>query len=151
MPTDCSSSASVWFLLMMSRMRWVPASGASVMLPFFCAAIRRATSTGTLSGRVEGSEICTRVGHSSSASAFTCSTIWVWSVVESEISEISSMPVAWSPLSTSSTICWAGFSRTGRLIIPAWQKRQPRVQPRMISTESRSWVISPTGTSGIAG
>ena len=25
-------------------------------------------------------------------------------------------------------------SRTGRVIIPAWQKRQPRVQPRKIST-----------------
>ena len=29
-------------------------------------------------------------------------------------------------------------SRTGRVIIPAWQKRQPRVQPRKISTLIRS-------------
>ena len=50
-------------------------------MPFFCAAMRRATSTGTLSGRVDGSESWTRVGHSWSASAFTCSTICVWSVV----------------------------------------------------------------------
>ena len=75
--TDSSSSASVWFLLITSRMRWLPASGASVIEPFFCAARRRATSTGTLSGRVDGSEIWTRVGHSSSASAATWSTIWV--------------------------------------------------------------------------
>ena len=75
----------------------------------------------------------------------------MWSVEESETSETSSSPVACSPRSTSSTICWAGFSRTGRLIMPAWQKRQPRVQPRMISTESRSCVISPIGSSGAAG
>ena len=62
---------------MTSRMRWVPASGASVIEPLRCAAMRRATSTGTLSGRVDGKEIWTRVGHSSSASAFTCSTICV--------------------------------------------------------------------------
>jgi hypothetical protein len=49
------------------------------------------------------------------------------------------------------TICCAGFSRTGRLIMPAWQKRHPRVQPRMISTLKRSCVISPIGNSGAAG
>ena len=129
----------------------MPASGASVIEPCFWAAMRRATSVGTLSGRVEGSDSWTRVGHSSSASAATWSTIWVWSVVDSEISDTSSRPVAARPRSTSSTTCCPGFSRTGRLIIPAWQKRQPRVQPRMISTDSRSCVISPTGSSGAAG
>ena len=42
-------------------------------------------------------------------------------------------------------------SRTGRVIIPAWQNRQPRVQPRKISTLYRSCTVSATGTSGFAG
>ena len=37
--------------------------------------------------------------------------------------------------------------RTGRVIMPAWQKRQPRVQPRNTSTLRRSWTTSVTGTS----
>ena len=31
----------------------------------------------------------------------------------------------------------AGRSRTGRYHVPAWQNRQPRVQPRITSTEAR--------------
>ena len=42
-------------------------------------------------------------------------------------------------------------SRTGRVIIPAWQNRQPRVQPRKISTLYRSCTVSATGTSGFTG
>ena len=42
-------------------------------------------------------------------------------------------------------------SRTGRVIIPAWQNRQPRVQPRKISTEARSCTDSASGTSGCLG
>jgi hypothetical protein len=42
-------------------------------------------------------------------------------------------------------------SRTGRVIIPAWQNRQPRVQPRKISTLMRSWTVSASGTSGVFG
>ena len=42
-------------------------------------------------------------------------------------------------------------SRTGRVIMPAWQKRQPRVQPRKISTPMRSWTVSASGTSGFFG
>ena len=42
-------------------------------------------------------------------------------------------------------------SRTGRVIMPAWQKRQPRVQPRKISTEARSCTVSASGTSGCLG
>ena len=42
-------------------------------------------------------------------------------------------------------------SRTGRVIMPAWQNRQPRVQPRKISTEKRSWTVSASGTSGLRG
>ena len=44
--------------------------------------------------------------------------------------------------------CSAGRSRTGLVIIPAWQNRQPRVQPRNTSTESRSWTTSVSGASG---
>jgi hypothetical protein len=42
-------------------------------------------------------------------------------------------------------------SRTGLVIIPAWQKRQPRVQPRKISTDIRSCTVSASGTSGCFG
>ena len=42
-------------------------------------------------------------------------------------------------------------SRTGRVIIPAWQKRQPRVQPRKISTLIRSCTDSASGTIGVFG
>ncbi len=42
-------------------------------------------------------------------------------------------------------------SRTGRVIIPAWQNRQPRVQPRKISTLYRSCTVSASGTSGFFG
>jgi hypothetical protein len=42
-------------------------------------------------------------------------------------------------------------SRTGRVIMPAWQNRQPRVQPRKISTLIRSCTLSATGTSGCFG
>ena len=43
--------------------------------------------------------------------------------------------------------CCAGRSRTGRVIMPAWQNRQPRVQPRNTSTLRRSWTTSVSGTS----
>ena len=36
---------------------------------------------------------------------------------------------------------------TGRVIMPAWQNRHPRVQPRKISTLSRSCTTSVSGTS----
>jgi len=42
-------------------------------------------------------------------------------------------------------------SRTGRVIMPAWQNRQPRVHPRKISTLIRSWTVSARGTSGVFG
>ena len=42
-------------------------------------------------------------------------------------------------------------SRTGRVIMPAWQNRQPRVQPRKISTLIRSCTLSASGTSGCFG
>ena len=42
-------------------------------------------------------------------------------------------------------------SRTGRVIMPAWQNRQPRVQPRKISTAYRSCTVSASGTNGLRG
>ena len=35
--------------------------------------------------------------------------------------------------------------------MPAWQNRQPRVQPRKISTAYRSCTVSASGTSGCFG
>ena len=55
------------------------------------------------------------------------------------------------PFSTMSPIVEMERSRTGRVIIPAWQKRQPRVQPRKISTLKRSCTVSARGTRGLAG
>ena len=55
------------------------------------------------------------------------------------------------PFSTMSPMVSMDRSRTGRVIIPAWQNRQPRVQPRKISTENRSCTVSASGTSGLAG
>ena len=52
--------------------------------------------------------------------------------------------------STASSAAWTISStlrsRTGRVIMPAWQKRQPRVQPRITSTETRLWTTSIFGT-----
>jgi len=45
-----------------------------------------------------------------------------------------------------SMIIDTGRSRTGRLIIPAWQKRQPLVQPRIISMAMRLCTTSIDGT-----
>jgi hypothetical protein len=50
------------------------------------------------------------------------------------------------PASTIWPIVSIDRSRTGRVIMPAWQNRQPRVQPRKISTEYRSWTVSAIGT-----
>ena len=55
------------------------------------------------------------------------------------------------PFSTIAPIVSIERSRTGRVIMPAWQNRQPRVQPRKISTENRSCTVSASGTSGLAG
>ena len=43
---------------------------------------------------------------------------------------------------TPQVMTWpAGRSRTGRYVMPAWQKRQPRAHPRRTSSESRSWTM----------
>ena len=69
------------------------------------------------------------------------SSHWEWSVVESDVSEISLWPLARSPSTPHETTCSAGRSRTGRYVMPAWQNRQPRAQPRSTSSESRSWTM----------
>ena len=77
--------------------------------------------------------------------------ISVWSALLSESSPTSSYPVLASPLSTIAAIVMALRSRTGRVIIPAWQNLQPRVHPRKISTLIRSCTLSASGTSGAFG
>ncbi len=70
---------------------------------------------------------------------------------DSEVNATSSWPLHSRPRRTMSCTWAAGRSRTGRVIMPAWQNRQPRVQPRNTSTFRRSWTTSVRGTSGRAG
>ena len=58
----------------------------------------------------------------------------LWSALESDSSPTSSNPVAAMPFWTISPTVVIDRSRTGRVIMPAWQNRQPRVHPRKIST-----------------
>ena len=79
------------------------------------------------------------------------SPISEWSAEDRDSRPTSSKPVAFRPFSTISPMPVIDRSRTGRVIMPAWQKRQPRVQPRKISTDMRSWTVSARGTSGCLG
>jgi hypothetical protein len=79
------------------------------------------------------------------------SAISEWSALDSDSSPTSSKPELRTAESTISPMPWRLRSRTGRVIMPAWQKRQPRVQPRKISTLARSWTVSASGTSGAFG
>ena len=79
------------------------------------------------------------------------SPISEWSALDSESSPTSSKPDLRMPFSTMSPIVEIERSRTGRVIIPAWQNRQPRVQPRKISTLNRSCTVSASGTNGLRG
>jgi len=74
-----------------------------------------------------------------------------WSALDSESNPTSSRPVAASPPSTMRPIASMPRSRTGRVTMPAWQNRQPRVHPRKISTEYRSCTVSASGTTGAFG
>ena len=58
-----------------------------------------------------------------------------WSALDRLSSPTSSSPVASMPPATMAPMVSMLRSRTGLVIMPAWQKRQPRVQPRKISTE----------------
>ena len=77
--------------------------------------------------------------------------ISLWSALDSESSPTSLNPLAATPSATIEPIVPMDRSRTGRVIIPAWQNRQPRVQPRKISTLYRSCTVSATGTMGWRG
>jgi hypothetical protein len=79
------------------------------------------------------------------------SAISEWSADDSDRSPTSSNPDVRTAASTISPIPRSDRSRTGRVIIPAWQNRQPRVQPRKISTLARSCTVSAIGTSGVFG
>ena len=87
------------------------------------------------STRVEGSDSETLVPSYRSARPLATSPISVWSALDSDSSPTSSKPDFRMPFSTMSPIVVIDRSRTGRVIMPAWQNRQPRVQPRKISTE----------------
>src|ERR1035438_7216967 len=74
-----------------------------------------------------------------------------FSSVNRDSSPTSSKPLAATPWATIAPIVVMDRSRTGLVIIPAWQNRQPRVQPRKISTLYRSCTVSATGTTGARG
>ena len=79
------------------------------------------------------------------------SLISLWSALDSESRPTSPNPLARTPCSTMSPMVVMLRSRTGRVIMPAWQNRQPRVQPRKISTLYRSCTDSCNGTRGCRG
>ena len=135
-------------LLITWRMRQEPASGAKVRPVRRAFWIWAATPTVKASTRRLGrlTETLPQPTESSIAEA-TTSSMPEKSAVERLVSATSSYPVRRRPCCTIDATCSAGRSRTGRVIIPAWQKRQPRVQPRKTSTLRRSWTTSVSGTS----
>ncbi len=80
-----SRSSSVTFLLMTSRRRCVPASGAKVRPPFLRPATNVAMSTPKESRRCEGMETRTPESAYSAFSRVRISRIWEWSVLESDV------------------------------------------------------------------
>ena len=78
-------SSSVTFLLMTSRRRCVPASGANVSPPFFWPATSPAISTPNESRRCEGTEMRTPLPSQAWLSRARTSAIWEWSVEESDV------------------------------------------------------------------
>ena len=100
---------------------------------------------------MDGSESPVLVPAYRSASPVAISLISLWSALDKDSSPTSPKPLSARPLSTISPIVVTDRSRTGRVIIPAWQNRHPRVQPRKISTLNRSCTVSASGTSGLAG
>ena len=79
------------------------------------------------------------------------SPISEWSALDSDSRPTSEKPENSSPSLTIWPTVVMDRSRTGRVIMPAWQNRQPRVQPRNISTAYRSCTVSASGTSGLRG
>ena len=145
-------SSSVTILLITLRIRSVPPSGANVRpdrRPFRLSS--SANVTLNASTRVDGSDRPVLVPSYRSARPVAISLISLWSALDSDSRPTSEKPLALRPASTMSPIVVIERSRTGRVIIPAWQNRQPRVQPRKISTLNRSCTDSATGTSGLRG
>src|SRR5215469_3809396 len=145
-------SSSVTILLITLRMRSVPPSGANVRpdrLPLRLSS--SASVTLNASTLVDGSDSPVFVPSYRSARSTAISLISLWSALDSDSSPTSENPLLARPASTIDPIVVIDRSRTGRVIIPAWQNLQPRVQPRKISTLNRSCTVSASGTSGLAG
>src|SRR5436309_1690704 len=143
-------SSSVTILLMTRRIRSDPPSGANV------SPVRRpprdSSSASVMlnaSTRVDGSDSDTFSPSYWSARPEQMSPISEWSALDSDSSPTSEKPENASPSRTMSPIVVIDRSRTGRVIIFALQNRQPRVQPRKISTAYRSCTVSASGTSGL--
>ena len=137
---------------MTRRIRSVPPSGAKVSperRPFLLSSL--ASVMLKASTRVDGSDSPVFVPSYWSASPVASSLISLWSALDSDSSPTSWNPLSASPLLTISPMAVMERSRTGRVIIPAWQNRQPLVQPRKISTLNRSCTVSAIGTSGLLG
>ncbi len=123
-------SSSVTILLMTLRMRSEPPSGAKV------SPVRRplresswARSMLKASTRVLGSDSETLVPAYCSARPEHMSPISEWSALERLSRPTSVKPENSSPSRTIWPTVVIERSRTGRVIMPAWQNRQPRVQP----------------------
>src|ERR1700690_1138404 len=99
----------------------------------------------------EGNEIVSFRPWKRSLILLTSSTTEEKSDDDKESKANSSKPVALMAASEASTISSTLRSRTGRVIMPAWQNLQPRVQPRMISTETRLCTTSIFGTMNLVG
>ena len=82
---------------------------------------------------------------------FTSSGRRLKSLELKELREISSCPVFLSISVAASSSISRERSRIGRYSIPAWQKRQPRMQPLWISRTTRSCVTLMYGTNGFSG
>ena len=150
-------SSSVISLLITLRSRHDPASGANVnplrrappVPSFGFPATRAASPTVNASTRSDGRliDVLPHAVGSLSTPPIT-SSMPLKSALDSDVRATSCWPVRRSPSVTIVRTCSAGRSRTGRVIIPAWQNRHPRVQPRNTSTDSRSCTTSVNGASG---
>ena len=145
-------SSSVMSLLMTVRSRQVPASGAKVNPLRRPPATLAARPTVNASTRNDG-RLTVGAPHAVGSGTIDEMTdsIPLKSAVDSEVRLTSLYPVRFKPSTIIERTCSAGRSRTGRVIMPAWQKRHPRVQPRKTSTASRSWTTSVNGANGLRG
>ncbi len=133
-----SSSSSGMNLLMTARRRGVAASGAKVSPLRRTPDTMSAISTANESSRNDGNATDTFSLCARSAACFTSVRGREKSHVESDTSVTCSRPVFASVSSMSRSTSGSVRSRTGRVTMPAWQKRQPCVQPRKISRPTPS-------------